>query len=107
MTYASTAQRAALTDGLRALADYLDSNPEVPTPAYTDCYIFPPDSTCAETRAEIDMIAAQLGATAHPTAAGQHYTVTRSSGSVKYHAVAICKGHHHDGGPDDESGQAK
>lgn len=107
MTYASIPQRAALAEGLRALADYLESNPEVPAPIYTDCYIFPPDGTCAETRVEIDMIAARLGATARPAAAGQHYTVTRSFGPVEYRAVAICKGHHHDSNPGDESGQAK
>ncbi len=104
----NTAQRAALTEGLRALADYLESNPEVPAPSYTDCFIFPPDGICAEARAEIDVIAARLGATARQTAAGQHYAVTRSFGPVEYRAVAICKGHpHHDDNPDGESEQAK
>jgi hypothetical protein len=79
----------------------------VPAPPYADCFIFPPDGTCAETRAEIDVIAVRLAATARPAAAGQHYVVTRSFGPVAYRAVAICKGHRHDDNPDDESEQAK
>jgi hypothetical protein len=43
MTYADSTERAALIGGLRALADYLESNPEVPAPGYTDVFIFPPD----------------------------------------------------------------
>jgi hypothetical protein len=112
MTYADSTQRAALIGGLRALAGYLESNPEVPSPTYAECYIFPPGGTCAETPAEIDVVAARLGRTASPTDAGrhagQHYVVTRSFGPVEYRAVAICKDHpRHDDNPDDESGQAK
>lgn len=94
MTYADTSERAALIGGLRALADFLESNPEVPAPSYADVYSFPPDRSCAEMRAEIDIIAAQLGSTARETADGSHYTATRSFGPVEYRAVAICKYHH-------------
>src|ERR1700681_1791062 len=108
MTYANSTERAALIGGLRALADYLESNPEVPAPNDTYVFVFPPDGTCAGTRAEIDVIAARLGATARPAAAGQHYVVTRSFGPLEYRAVAICKGHpHHDDNPDNESELAK
>ena len=32
MTYAGNSERAALIGGFRALADYLESNPDVPAP---------------------------------------------------------------------------
>lgn len=102
MTYANSTERASLISGFRILADYLESNPEVPAPSYTDVFIFPPDRTCAETRAEIDAIAARLGTTASQAAGGQHYLVTRSFGPVEYRAVAICKSHHHDNDPSGE-----
>jgi len=38
MTYANSTERTALIDGFRALADYLESSPDVPAPTYT----FPP-----------------------------------------------------------------
>ncbi len=88
MTYADTMQRAALIDGLRALADYLESNPEVPTPTYADVFTFPPDGDWAVMRAEIDAIATRLGVTGRETAGG-HYVATRSFGPVEYRAVAI------------------
>ena len=94
MAYADTAQRAALIGGLRALADYLESNPEVPAPTYSDMFTFPPDGTCAETRAEIDSIAARLGVSACDNGGG-HYVAARSFGPVEYRAVAICKQDHH------------
>jgi hypothetical protein len=88
MTYAGTAQRAALIGGLRALADYLESRPEIPAPSYSDVFTFPPDGTCAETRVEIDSIAARLGVSACDNGGG-HYVAARSFGPVEYRAVAI------------------
>ena len=94
MTYAGTDQRAALIGGLRALADYLESRPEVPAPTYSHAFTLPPDGTCAETRAEIDSIAARLGVSARDNGAG-HYVAARSFGPVECRAVAICKQDHH------------
>jgi hypothetical protein len=94
MSYADADDRAALIAGFRALADYLEANPDVPAPSYTDVYTFPPDGECDQTRAEIDAIAQLLGSEAHETAYGQHYTATRSFGPIEYRAVAICKHHH-------------
>jgi len=48
MTYASPPQRQALISGLRALADFLESNPDVPAPEYTDVLVFPPSASDAE-----------------------------------------------------------
>ncbi len=91
----SPAERAALIDGLRALADYLESSPRVPAPSYADVYVFPPDDDCAVMRAEIDTVAELLGSQPREAAGRQHYGVTRSFGPVDYRAVAIC-GHRHD-----------
>jgi hypothetical protein len=93
MTYADQAERSALIEGFRAIADYLESNPEVPAARDVTVYVFPPEDDCAVMRAEIDAIAARLGTSAW--ARGQHYTASRSFGLVEYRAVAICK-HHHD-----------
>jgi hypothetical protein len=88
MTYADSTQRAALINGLRGMADYLESNPEVPAPIYTDMLTFPPHGEWAEMRAGIDAIAARLGVTACETHGG-HYVATRFFGPVEYRAVAI------------------
>jgi hypothetical protein len=88
MTYADSAGRTALIGGLRALADYLESNPEVPAPAYPVLYTFPPDGDWAAKRAEIDAIAARFAVTACETGGG-HYVAARSFGPVEYRAVAI------------------
>jgi|SRR5215469_4985754 len=96
MTYADQTERAALIKGFRALADYLESNPEVPATYYATAYAFPPDGDCTVMRAEIDAIAARLGTTAYAAACGEHYTATRSFGPVEYRAVAICKHQCHD-----------
>jgi hypothetical protein len=88
MTHADPTERAALISGLRGLADYLESNPEVPAPSYSTVYTFPPDSDWTEMRAEIDATAARLGVTARTTPRG-HYVAARSFGPVEYRAVAI------------------
>ena len=94
MTYPDPTERAALIGGLRALADYLESNRDIPAPIYSDVYVFPPDKDCAGRRTEIDIIATQLGVAAS-TSGGGHYVATRSFGPVNYRAVAICDGAHH------------
>jgi hypothetical protein len=96
VTYSGLSERAALISGFRALADYLESNPDVPVSGYVTVYVFPPDNGCAGMRAEIDFIAALLGVTAGESANGHHYAAVRSFGPVEYRAVAICKHHHHD-----------
>jgi hypothetical protein len=88
MTYADSTERAALINGFRGLADYLESNPEVPAPAYPTVHTFPPDGDWAEMRAAIDATAVRLGVTARKTGCG-HYVATRSFGPVVYRAVAI------------------
>jgi hypothetical protein len=96
MTCADPAERAALIEGFRAVADFLESYPGVPVPGYAIAYVFPPDGACAAMRAEIDFIAALLGVQAAETAGGTHYSAVRSFGPLEYRAVAICKYHDHD-----------
>jgi hypothetical protein len=88
MTYSDSIERAKLIAGLRGLADYLESNPEVPTPFYPAVYAFPPNGEWAEMRAEIDSTATRLGVTARE-ADGGHYVAARTFGPVEYRVVAI------------------
>jgi hypothetical protein len=88
MTYSDPTERAALIGGLRALADYLESNPELPAPIYSEVFTFPPDDDWTAMRAEIDSIAARIGVVAH-TSGGGHYVANRFFGPVEYRAVAI------------------
>jgi hypothetical protein len=88
MSYADSTERAELINGLRGLADYLESSPQVPAPGYSAVYTFPPDGDWAAKRAEIDATAARLAVTAYE-AGGGHYVATRLFGPVEYRAVAI------------------
>jgi hypothetical protein len=96
MAYADPAERAALIEGLRALAVYLESNPDVPAPSHADVYAFPPDGECSGMRAGVDAAAELLGSQPRETAGGEHYSATRSFGPVEYRIVAICQHQHHD-----------
>jgi hypothetical protein len=89
MTYATEAERQAFISGLRELADFLESNPEVPAPKYTDVLVFPPHASDAENRSEIDVIASRIGSGTQTSAAHSHYTTSRRFGPVGYRAVAI------------------
>jgi hypothetical protein len=88
MTYADSAERAAFISGLRELARYLESNPEVPAPGYSSVFFFPPDDDWAQMCAAIDAVAAPLGVPAGCTSGG-HYIAVRAFGPVEYRAVAI------------------
>jgi len=92
MTYATASERSDLIKGLRALADFLSENPDVPAPRWADLMVFP-DGSDSEMRAEVYAIATRIGAaTNDATASGGHYTTRRSFGPVEYKAVAIPAG---------------
>jgi hypothetical protein len=91
MTYANSAERGEVIQGFRGLADYLESNPEVPAPSYPAVYAFPPDGDWAGMCAEIEAIAASLGVPAGITGGG-HFIAVRYFGPVEYRAVAIPPG---------------
>lgn len=89
MSYADSAERTEFISGLRALADYLESNSVVPAPKYTaTIYVFPPNGSDAERRAAVDAIASLLFTRA-ATSLGGHYETARFFGPVEYRAVAI------------------
>lgn len=88
--YADPDERRRLIVGLRELADFLDQNPQVPSPRYTDLLVFPHRRTDAEMFAEIDVIAEQIGVTADGNDnPAEHYIAHRYFGPVQYRAVAI------------------
>ena len=89
MTYADSTERTALISGLRALADYLESNPEIPVSSSARVYAFPAKTGVVEMRAEIDAIAARLGATAYESSYRRHYVASCWFEAVEYIAVAI------------------
>jgi hypothetical protein len=88
MTYANPVERAALISGLRELADYLESNSEIPAPIYANVYAFPPDADWAEMQADIVIVAKRLSVTPYRSYAG-HVFAAKSFGPVEYRAVAI------------------
>ena len=90
MSYASQEERVRLTDGLRALAQFLHDRPDVPAPLYVDMLVFPFKGTDDEDRAEIDAIASCIGAEPLEIVPG-HYSVSLYFGPVEYRAVAIRK----------------
>lgn len=89
MTYANPVQRQELITALRALADFLERNPQVPAPPCTDVLVFPPFPCDAENRREIDVIAARIGSGAETTPGHRHYVTSRRFGPIEYRAVAI------------------
>ena len=90
MTYANAIERQALISAFRELADFLESNPEVPAPKYTDVLVFPlhADSDAGQ-RSEIDVIASLIGSGIEISPTRRHYTTSRQFGPVGYRAVAI------------------
>lgn len=88
MSRADSTERAAIISGLRDLADYLESNPEVPAPDYPTVHTFPEADGWVQKRAEIDATAARLGVNARFSGGG-HYVASCLFGPVEYRAVAI------------------
>lgn len=89
VSYANADERGRLIAGLRALAAFLQDHPDVPAPRWTDVYVFPPRGADEQMRAEIDQIAARIGAEPTDDAAYGHYAAARLFGPVQYRAVAI------------------
>jgi hypothetical protein len=89
MTYADPIERQAFICGLRELADFLENNPDVPAPKYSDVLVFPPHHSDPEDRSEIDMIASLIGSGIEISSFRHHYMTSRLFGPVGYRAVAI------------------
>lgn len=83
--------RTNVIDGLRQLADYLASHPDVPVgPLGWDVQVFKLDPDEAARRDEVGRIAAILGVqVTDNTAIGGRYTASRAFGEVTYEAICI------------------
>lgn len=92
--------RTQLIDGLRALADFLENEPDVPVNswAHVSYSVTPADTADGEDsedakRAEVDRVAAVLGVTPTLSNNGSHYSAQRAFGPVEYRATAITQDH--------------
>jgi hypothetical protein len=82
--------RARFIRGLRQLADYLATHPDIPVPPYGTTVLVHADSTDSGGIAQVDAVAAQLGTPVQDdTAEGGHYRTERDFSSVGYCVVAI------------------
>jgi hypothetical protein len=77
--------------GLRALADFLEDNPNVPVREYGGEYtVFARAEEDTAERTEIDRIAAALDETVtDDTERGGHYSVCKTFGRITYSAVHV------------------
>lgn len=92
MSYADTTERQAFIAGLRELAEFLETSPDVPAPEYgTDVLVFPPSVSYSDKKREVDVIASRIGSETM-TSRGGHYSASRRFGPVGYRAVAIPDG---------------
>jgi hypothetical protein len=86
-----TIDRTAVITGLRDIADFLDTNPDIPTPSTSVIvYYFADGASDHDARAKVDQIAAYLGATIDPEPLRHgHYQTHITFGPVTYRTVAI------------------
>jgi hypothetical protein len=91
MTMTTHNPRTDLITGLRDLADFLDTNPDVPTSnGSVEVFYFPSRSSDDQMCAEVDEIARYLGAEIDPANIPHgHYVTGISFGLASYRAVAI------------------
>lgn len=90
MKHANAEERGQLIAGLRDLADFLETRPEVPAPQWADVFVFPSSTTDDEMKHEIDAVAALIGSGVDDgTAEHLNYVTARHFGPVQYRAVAI------------------
>ena len=84
--------RHQIIAGLRALADFLEANPDVPVKEYGhDLTVFPRrDSDDASAVAMVDRVAALMGVDVDDERdQGRHYTATKTFGRISYSIVHI------------------
>ncbi|MFC6086797.1 hypothetical protein [Sphaerisporangium aureirubrum] len=86
-----TNDRAAYIAGLRDLADFLDTNPDIPTPCQdVTAYYLPDTAPDPQMRADVDKIATYLGSQIDASGLpGGHYRTQINFGPVQYRAVAV------------------
>ncbi|MEU8269506.1 hypothetical protein AB0B89_20405 [Sphaerisporangium sp. NPDC049002] len=92
---AHTPDRLAYINGLRDLADFLDTNPDLPTPDNTVTAHYFPRGTGEEIRAQVDHVARLLGSDVDPYALTVgHYATGITFGIAQYRAVGILAAGH-------------
>lgn len=88
------AHRAAVIDGLRALASFLEANPDAPVPLFSADVHVSTHGTDEENQRTVDRAAAVLGtAPAWSDAEKTHYRVSRMFAAVEYSVTAITEAH--------------
>ncbi len=86
--YANTAERIHLIAGLRALANFLEENKDIPAPKWAGVTVFSEERTYGAACTEVDGIAALISAVAREGSTGR-YSASRDFGPVEYNIVAI------------------
>lgn len=82
-------ERLHMIEGLRAFADWLESNPAAPVPRSADLFVFPKGTDDAK-YAEVDRFAALLDAEIDVASLDHdHYSMRRRFGPVTYSITAI------------------
>lgn len=83
--------RAALIAGLRDMADFLETNPDIPAPdSLPVLHYFPDGQTDADKRTGVDKIAAYLGSSIDLGYIKYgHYVTGIAFGPIRYQAIAI------------------
>jgi hypothetical protein len=88
--FTDTDRRTAVISGLRDLADFLDTNPDVPAPGGPISISYYPLGADEEIRAQVDHVARLLGSDvdAHELTLG-HYSTGITFGIAEYRAVGL------------------
>jgi len=86
--YANTIDRERFIAGLRALAEYLESNPDVPAPRHGTSVLVFPCMAPARNSGRKSTSSPRVNAEPCEIVSG-HYGVSRFFGPVEYRAVAI------------------
>jgi len=88
--FATEQERVAYIAGMRALIDYLETHPDVPTPSFEDIQLSTWGGTFAERAETVDEFAAQVGATPDWFGSGEtHWKATIQFGPIRYFCVAV------------------
>lgn len=86
----SRTTRTDFIAGLHALADFLDTHPELPVPPFQTDVLIHIRGSDEEQRAEVDRLADLLGVpVTDETSTGGHYIAVRAFGPVEYRCVAV------------------
>lgn len=93
MAYSTATHRPQLITGLRDLADYLETHPELPAPDSADVTVIVPRTTDQAMRAEVERVARLLDSPIDPEDVSYgHHRTGLDFGPVRYRLVAVLAG---------------